>query len=98
MGAWRLKERLLGRQATLLTGHTVRGAEAVGDRLRLWVDREDVPVVDWTTEHLIADTGYRVDLDRPPFLSDRLRAGSTGSGERQRCRQPPRPRPTARGR
>lgn len=48
-------------------------------------------------------------LDRLPFLSDRLRVGSTGSGERQRCRPPSRrrrractssawPRPTARGR
>jgi hypothetical protein len=30
--------------------------------------------VDDTTEHVIAGTGYRVDLDRLDFLSDRLRA------------------------
>lgn len=73
-GAWWLRERLLGRQASLLTGHAVRSAEAIGDRLRLRVEREDGTVIDWTTDHLIAGTGYRVDLNRLPFLSDRLRA------------------------
>jgi FAD-dependent urate hydroxylase len=73
-GAWWLKERLVGRPAALLTGHAVRSAEAAGDRLRLKVEREDGTVIDWTTDHLIAGTGYRVDLDRLPFLSDQLRA------------------------
>jgi hypothetical protein len=73
-GAWWLKERLLGRQATLLTGHTVREVEPVGDGLRLRVEREDGSAVNWTTEHLIAGTGYRVDLDRLAFLGPRLRA------------------------
>lgn len=73
-GAWWLKERLLGRQATLLTGHTVREVEPVGDGLRLRVEREDGSAIDWTTEHLIAGTGYRVDLDRLAFLGPRLRA------------------------
>jgi len=73
-GAWWLKERLLGRQTTLLTGHTVREVEPVGDGLRLRVEREDGSAVDWTTDHLIAGTGYRVDLDRLAFLDPRLRA------------------------
>jgi FAD-dependent urate hydroxylase len=73
-GAWWLKQRLQRRQASLLTGHAVRTAEVAGDRVRLRVERADGAVVDWTTDHLIAGTGYRVDLDRLPFLTDRLRA------------------------
>jgi hypothetical protein len=73
-GSWWLRERLVGR-LPLLTGHTVRGAEPAGDRLRLRVERPDGSVVDWTTDHLIAGTGYRVDLDRLGFLSEPLRRG-----------------------
>lgn len=85
-GAWWLKERLLGRQATLLTGHTVREVEPVGDGLRLRVEREDGSAVNWTTEHLIAGTGYRVDLDRLAFLGPGCGPGCTGSSGRRRCR------------
>jgi FAD-dependent urate hydroxylase len=71
-GAWWLKERVLG-QLTVLTGHTVVGAEAAGNRLRLRVQRDDGRAIHHTTEHLIAGTGYRVDLGRLPFLDDQLR-------------------------
>ena len=71
-GAWWLKQRLLGQQASLLTGHTIRSAEADGDRMRLRVERADGAVIDWSTDHLIVGTGYRVDLDRLPFLTERL--------------------------
>jgi thioredoxin reductase len=71
-GAWWLKERILG-QLPVLTGHTVVGAEAAGNRLRLRVRRDDGRVIHHTTEHLIAGTGYRVDLGRLPFLDDQLR-------------------------
>jgi FAD-dependent urate hydroxylase len=71
-GAWWLKERVLG-QLPVLTGHTVAGAEADGNRLRLRVQRDDGRVIDRTTDHLIAGTGYRVDLGRLPFLGDQLR-------------------------
>jgi FAD-dependent urate hydroxylase len=71
-GAWWLRERVLG-QLPVLTGHTVLSAEADGNRLRLRVQRDDGRVIDQTTEHLIAGTGYRVDLGRLPFLGDQLR-------------------------
>jgi hypothetical protein len=71
-GAWWLKERVLGR-LPVLTGHTVVSAEADGNRLRLWVQRDDGRLIDQTTEHLIAGTGYRVELGRLPFLGDQLR-------------------------
>jgi FAD-dependent urate hydroxylase len=72
VGAWWLKERVLG-QLPVLTGHTVVSAEAAGNRLRLRVKRSDGRVIDQTTEHLIAGTGYRMDLGRLPFLGDQLR-------------------------
>jgi thioredoxin reductase len=71
-GAWWLKERVLGR-LPVLTGHTVVSAEADGDRLRLRVQCDDGRVIDQSTEHLIAGTGYRVDLSRLSFLGDQLR-------------------------
>jgi FAD-dependent urate hydroxylase len=57
----------------VLTGHTVVGAEAAGNCLRLCVRRDDGRVIHHTTEHLIAGTGYPVDLGRLPFLDDQLR-------------------------
>jgi len=71
-GAWWLKERVLG-QLPVLTGHSVVSAEADGNRVRLRVQRNDGRVIDQSTEHLIAGTGYRVDLGRLPFLGDQLR-------------------------
>jgi hypothetical protein len=71
-GAGWLRERVLG-QLPVLTGHTVLGAEADGNRVRVRVKCDDGRVIDQTTEHLIAGTGYRVDLSRLPFLSDQLR-------------------------
>jgi cation diffusion facilitator CzcD-associated flavoprotein CzcO len=73
-GSWWLRDRLVGR-VPLLTGHTVRAAEPAGDRLELRVERPDGSVQEWTTDHLIAGTGYRVDLDRLEFLSEPLRRG-----------------------
>jgi cation diffusion facilitator CzcD-associated flavoprotein CzcO len=71
-GAWWLKERVLG-QLPVLTGHTVVSASADGNRVRLRVQRGDGRVIDQTTEHLIAGTGYRVDLSRLSFLGEQLR-------------------------
>jgi thioredoxin reductase len=71
-GAWWLRERVVGK-VPVLTGHTVLSAEACGNRVRLRVQRDDGRVTDCRTEHLIAGTGYRVELRRLPFLSEQLR-------------------------
>jgi cation diffusion facilitator CzcD-associated flavoprotein CzcO len=73
-GAWWLKERVVGRVQTLL-GHSVRRAEARGDRAVLQVAGQDGQVLDLTTDHVIAATGYRFDLQRLPFLSQNLKSG-----------------------
>jgi cation diffusion facilitator CzcD-associated flavoprotein CzcO len=73
-GAWWLKDRVVGRVQTFL-GHSVRRAEARGGRAVLQVAGQDGQVLDLTTDHVIAATGYRFDLQRLPFLSQNLKSG-----------------------
>jgi len=72
-GAWWLKDRVVGRVQTFL-GHFVRRAEARGDRAVLQVAGQDGQVLALTTDHVIAATGYRFDLQRLPFLSQSLKS------------------------
>ncbi|WP_405010596.1 FAD-dependent oxidoreductase [Kitasatospora sp. NBC_01539] len=69
-GAWWLRERVDGR-FRVLTGHTVEDAEVRPDgvRLRLHGPDRDELVVD----HVLAATGYRVDVDRLDLLDAGLR-------------------------
>ncbi len=71
-GAWWLRERVLGR-VPLLLNHSVRAAEARDGRVRLDVDGGGGPV-ELTCDHVIAGTGYRVDLRRLGFLEPALLA------------------------
>jgi hypothetical protein len=66
-GAWWLKERVVDR-LPLLQGRTVLSAEAVGDRMRLRLDGLDGTGGELLTDHVIAATGYRVDLGAIPFI------------------------------
>jgi FAD-dependent urate hydroxylase len=69
-GAWWLRERVLG-HIPLLLGHTVRAARAQGGRVRLHVENGDGPM-ELISDHVIAGTGYRVDLRRLAFLEPAL--------------------------
>jgi thioredoxin reductase len=69
-GSWWLKNRIEGEVETLL-GHHVRGAEAVGSGVRLHLEGPEVSTLD--VDHVIAGTGFRIDLDRLNFLSVVLR-------------------------
>jgi FAD-dependent urate hydroxylase len=71
-GAWWLRERVLGRVPVLL-GHTVRAARAEDGRVRLEMENVDGPI-ELTCDHVIAGTGYRVDLRRLAFLEPALLA------------------------
>jgi FAD-dependent urate hydroxylase len=70
-GAWWLKDRVLGHVPVLL-GHSVLGADARGDRVRLLVDQAGNGRKELLTDHVIAATGYRVDLRALPFLGPQL--------------------------
>jgi len=72
-GAWWLKDRVVGRVQTF-PGHFVRRAEVRSDRARLQLAGQDGQVVDLTTDHVIAATGYKFDLQRLPFLSQDLKS------------------------
>ncbi len=71
-GAWWLKRRVVG-NVPLLTSHDVVAAKARGDKLDLTV-RSDRGARHIATDHVIAATGYRVDLDRLTFLEPSLQA------------------------
>ena len=69
-GSWWLKDRIEGVVETLL-GHHVRGAEATGGGVRLHLEGQDASTLD--VDHVVAGTGFRVDVDRLGFLSGGLR-------------------------
>jgi FAD-dependent urate hydroxylase len=77
-GAWWLRPRVLGR-IPVLVGHQIGQAESDGEQVRLRVDAPDGPV-SLQTDHVIAATGYRVDVDRIPFLSEGLRSALGRNG------------------
>jgi cation diffusion facilitator CzcD-associated flavoprotein CzcO len=71
-GAWWLKERARDR-IPLLTSHTIAHAVERGGKLVLAV-RNPEKTLTFEADHVIAATGYRVDLDRIQYLSPGLRA------------------------
>ena len=79
-GSWWLRDRIEGVVETAY-GQQVRGAEPAGSGVRLHLEGRhpqgrplDGPVVTMLeVDHVIAGTGFRVDLDRLGFLSERLR-------------------------
>ncbi len=69
-GAWWLKERVDGVIDTL-TSHKVVGAEAHGSGVRLTLDGPRSKTLD--VDHVIAGTGFKIDLTKLGFLGDGLR-------------------------
>lgn len=74
-GAWWLKNRVIGK-IPLLTDHAAVAASERSGRVQLSVRRND-GTVQIETDHVIAATGYRVDLNRLPFLEPALCAAIT---------------------
>ena len=72
-GAWWLKERVVGKLPILL-GHSIRAADWQGERVRLVLDQPDNGSKELLTDHVIAATGYRVDLRALPFLDPPLQS------------------------
>lgn len=71
-GAFWLRSRVEGQLSTL-AGHTVASAEPQDERVRLKVAGPDGVNREVEADHVIAATGYRVDLTRLEFLSDSIR-------------------------
>jgi lysine/ornithine N-monooxygenase len=70
-GAWWLRQRVDGVVETL-TGHRVQKADPSGAGVRLFLDGPKETVLD--ADHVIAGTGFRLDIARLPFLPSDLRA------------------------
>jgi len=68
-GAWWLRPRLDGR-FPVLTGHTLVAAEAAGERVRLRLHGGSEAL---EVDHVLAATGYRVDVERLDLLEPALR-------------------------
>lgn len=72
-GAWWLRDRVQGR-VDVLTGRSLRSAQPDGKGARLVLaDRQGGTEV-LEADHVLAATGYRVDVDRMELLSPGLRA------------------------
>jgi thioredoxin reductase len=71
-GGWPMRERVEGK-VTVLSGVTLRGAEMREERVLLALSRENGVLEQLEFDHVIAATGYQVDLRRLPFLGEELR-------------------------
>jgi hypothetical protein len=69
---WPMRERLIGKVPTELGVRDLR-AEEQGGKVRLQYTLSDGTEKEMLTEHLIAATGYRVDMRRLGFLDEAIR-------------------------
>jgi thioredoxin reductase len=71
-GAWWLRDRVEG-VVEVLTGHRLKSAEPQGDGVLLRLDGGKESSV--TADHVIAGTGFRMDISRLPFMTEEILAG-----------------------
>jgi thioredoxin reductase len=72
-GGWFIRDKVIGK-VPLHLGCTPQGAQVQNGRVRLSVQASDGSEREIVTEHVIAATGYRVDLERLKFLSSEIRS------------------------
>ena len=72
-GGWFAKEKVIGKLPVLL-GHTPLRADDQGGRVRLQLRAADGGEREIVTDHIVAATGYKVDLGRLRFLSSEIRS------------------------
>jgi thioredoxin reductase len=77
-GSWWLRKRVVGR-VELLTGTEVKTAEGVGNRVRLGI-AGPAGAGEIETDHVVAGTGFKVDVDRLEYLDPVLRADLVREG------------------
>ena len=70
-GAWWLRDRVEG-VIEVLTGHGLKSAEPQGSGVRLQLDGPGQPSID--ADHVIAGSGFRIDVSRLPFLPEEIQA------------------------
>jgi len=76
-GSWHTKDQVIG-EIPVITHHEPRQAELRGNRVHLRLRHRDGGEQSFATDHVIAATGYKVDLARlsflPPELQSQLRS------------------------
>jgi thioredoxin reductase len=72
-GGWFIRDKVTGK-VPLHLGCTPRGAEVQNGKVQLSVRTADGSERKIVTEHVIAATGYRVDLERLKFLNPEIRS------------------------
>lgn len=70
---WFVKDKVMGR-VPLVLGHTVERAETHDGKVRLHLRGLDGSKREIATEHVIAATGYKVDVERLAFLDSGIRS------------------------
>jgi len=75
-GSWWLKDRIDG-VLDVLAGHQVREAAPAGSGVRLALEDRGGGRLSVDADHVIAGTGFRIDLTRLPFLTEALRTRIT---------------------
>jgi thioredoxin reductase len=73
-GGWFSKDMVVGR-VPLVLGCTPERAEVTGGGVRLFLRAADGSQREEFAEHIIAATGYKVDMERLSFLSPEIRSG-----------------------
>lgn len=73
VGCWFTRDAVVGK-VRMLGGSRLVGAAPYRDRVRLTIERDGAPAV-VEADHIIAATGYKVDVGRLSFLDPALRAG-----------------------
>jgi FAD-dependent urate hydroxylase len=71
-GAWWLKDRVVSKFPVLSSHEVVEAVEKNG-KLQLSVQTRD-GITQFTTDHVIAGTGYNIDLERLSFIDTKLRS------------------------
>lgn len=72
-GGWFIRDKVIGK-VPLHLGCTPTGAEVKNGRVHLTLRADDGSKREIATEHIIAATGYRVNLERLKFLSPEIRS------------------------
>jgi hypothetical protein len=74
-GGWFIKDKVVGRVPCFL-GSSIERAEVQGNRVRLYLQGVDGSHRQLDVDHILAGTGYKVNLNRLTFLSDDIRTSA----------------------
>lgn len=70
---WFMRDRIMGR-VPILAGHIARSAVVRANQVCLTLSSGDGTEKEIVVDHVIAATGYRIDLTRLPFMTGKLRS------------------------